>query len=107
MCSNVTDLGQVRRVLKFSKLHLDTLFFNPYLLLVNQYPLSINTWKKSNKLEVLPILIINSSSDYFRIEHVGQIQNTSREFANYEHKLKHKHKRKKSIQNQRSMTCFE
>ena len=87
MCSNVTDLGQVRRVLKFSKLHLDTLFFNPYLLLVNQYPLSINTWKKSNKLEVLAILIINSRRT--NSEHY------SREFANYEHKLKHKHKRKK------------
>ena len=30
-----------------------------------------------------------------------------REFANYEHKRNHKHKRKISIRNQRSMTSFE
>ena len=29
------------------------------------------------------------------------------DFANYEHKRKYKHKREKSIQNQRTMTSFE
>ena len=39
--------------------------------------------------------------------HRTLIVSFKREFANYEHKRKHKHRRKKSIQYQRSMTSFK
>ena len=50
-----------------------------YLFLMNQYPLSKNNWKKSNNLELLPTLglIRKLASNYFRLKHFGQTQNTN------------------------------
>ncbi len=62
MCPNVTDFEHIRRVLKFSKLHLGI-----------HCSLTPNHFSRET---VCSTLILKSSSDYFRLEHFGQTQNT-------------------------------
>ena len=59
----------------FSKLHSDTMFFNLFFSWISIFYLK--HLEKLNNLELLSTLNMRLSSEYFRIEHFGQTQNTN------------------------------